>query len=1419
MAEQVNIFHKGISSDLDYSKRDNQSWDFPTLNMRIFNKEGQGYIATNLDGNTLIDGTHPEGEAFFIKSQYKIIGACEYNGIAYIFSFNESSLLCEIGCYPSPNTLDYSGPPSILPVPSFERVYRPLNNYVSPSTTMPPYDVNSLRTSLNTDLFEWDSQHQISVFAREDYDGSVNLYFCDYKNPNRVVNSGFNQDGFLNHRLYNETDFFTSMNMILSTGNVLTVELKEISSGGSFKYGNIIFYFQYLTLNFDATAFITESNACQIFKNDLLQLRNVEGGKWDEDSDKQVIFNISNIDPTYPYIQVAYTRYYSDYTGVQLSETFLIDKKFSTVGITEITITGHESVIPLDPAEIIKNKSVEVTCKTLNHLNNMSWGANWKDIDIDYAVLKEFAQLITLKYDDSLAIDGTSYFNNEGGSIASPIPINNRKGQYKDYFKTYYDAGYFRIETYPFAITYELNSGTLTEAFPVKGYDELTGTTNNLGLYRFPAQSTSVVLDGTGHLRIMGITFDMTTANLFLSIPSTALTWMKKNVRAIYFMRSNRDVNLKYQGLMMNVCKPYTDDTNDEIITNNCNSYFQGYPFFRPPWSDSSFYNFGHHMGQVPAKYSFYAGGSGPISSPWWNWICNATGGSNNNWEHGASETYHINKPLIPIYRGNVAMMYTLDGDPVGQTAPDHIANYVSRWPLYSKHYAFYSPDDIYNISADFTNCNYLHKVSDITFYDHNVGPLLTPWGEVPGSINDVYPKTLLAETTYLNSAIPLIEMNTLNQNANIGKGVDSIYPSGPITLNTENYVNAAKDIWEDEFTGSSDCIYNIQKLNTQKQYWSNRSIQTCPYQAIQDTSIDYMINDYNHSICNVYISNPTTINIVSNWGYDLSSYSSVPFYRLSQGIKLFSDSGTPLLNNTYTYYKGDCYLQRTYFKQVSWNCSEGLKGAPNGNSVGCLYTGSDTAAWDYPDTGSSTRHTYGTIIGIITENVINTAMRYSTNSYDYYPHASLWDYAITPPQIITESNLLNSGHNAQLGQKEFMGYNDLLPYHINKKPTRIRHSNYHVPYSYIDGYRLWDVSSFKDYDLRYGQIHSLQVIDDTLISYQEGTINQHYSNEQQLKTPTISGDLILGTGPILSQQVSRKGEYGTKHQWSVVKGTMGLYSWDWDKRTIIKISTGTVGGQTGIMSESISMSKLIEEWIYDMEDSIDPKSDIMAIFPDNPVNYTGIVSGVDRKFNEIYFTVHRISHTSIVSKTLVYNEKINAFTGQYSIASPFYLNINNDMYSQRPIFDLVSQPTSELVYLHNIETAPSLTFYNNEYPFQLSYIINGSGVAGGILTNKLFLNNEIEMSHHLLNTVTYTTEYQTSIHNWALMAIEYWQSPEYLEHKWKFPISLQTSIANDAFEPNTNMRGTWMKTTLEYLGTDKIFIKNAITSYIPSKT
>ena len=153
-----HIFSKGIKDSLDISKLKNDTWAFPTLNVCLLNKTGQGYIVTPLQGNTVNSGTSAVpviggvdnvGAVLKIQTDYVIIAAKEFNGIIYILSAyaGNNSLLKgqgEIGVYPAPNVLITN--PTVGVIPSltgfptstntypFGRFYAPLGNFVPVGT-------------------------------------------------------------------------------------------------------------------------------------------------------------------------------------------------------------------------------------------------------------------------------------------------------------------------------------------------------------------------------------------------------------------------------------------------------------------------------------------------------------------------------------------------------------------------------------------------------------------------------------------------------------------------------------------------------------------------------------------------------------------------------------------------------------------------------------------------------------------------------------------------------------------------------------------------------------------------------------------------------------------------------------------------------------------------------------------------------------------------------------------------------------------------------------------------------------------------------------------------------------------------------------------------------------------------------------
>src|SRR3990167_1835631 len=954
MAQQINFFHKGISSDADYSKRTNDVWDFPTLNVRVLNKEGQGFILTNLDGNT----NKITGYDFQISSGYFIIGACQYNGIVYIFSMDNSSNN-EIGCFPSPNTLDYDGtagthPSTII----FQRQYRPLMNY---TTNNAPYTITTPRQIMNTTLFSWDSTRQIDVFAREDYDNTVNLYFCDWLNPNRVINSGFDQEGNIKNRLYNDASFNSIMNQFLTTSTNLEVELREINTQGQLKYGNYIFYFRYVNASQNSTPFIVEDGPIQIFEGIITDMSKVEGGDWNLASDKKVIFDLNNVDLTYSFIEVAYTRYFGDSNMVVQSENKLIVRQYPiTVTPMTIEITGQDIELDLALSDIIANITLEDRCKSHCQVDNIYWGANWKGIAVDDTILANFASLIETYYTDSQFVDVNSFYGIEHQSLYHTnndvSGLIDAEGQYKDYFKTYDRVGYFRTESYAFGVIFELNNGSLTNVYATKGFDELNGhhTGSSIsteispgvesGVHRFPRVYTSPIIDSLG-AKIMGIQFDCSNAWSVLTVNSDPVTraWFEANVRSMYFVRTERYVNLLYQGLAMNCCTDHINgaEAHDDMITTenysvwwnyandqhdpNCVHAGNNLPMDYSPGQNNPGYNGGNSIGQVPMKIAGWFGfvyGAQNFYHSFWGAVQdvrNIVGlGLINNIEAMGSDfirSSFIN--YIPLYKGYMPMTYHLGKPDSTSNAWETSSNYLVRFPMRKRYVAIYSPDSIFSIQTNLNSAIYVERIFKVDF-DEKIDY------DIEGSF-DIFPHILFADMSNIinyddtdSLSFPIVQDNLTNSDIKkVGTSFTANYPGSPVSLNNDNFVNAGYD----HARGGSplDVIFWMTKTPSgwgQNQVWTTRSAIATDYILFNWNTAYSQLDDFNNSIVSIYKSRPLSSDTISLFN---SNPSSTQYYKISDAIQLYANKTFLPQPNMISCYRGDCFLQKTYFKQLVW--------------------------------------------------------------------------------------------------------------------------------------------------------------------------------------------------------------------------------------------------------------------------------------------------------------------------------------------------------------------------------------------------------------------------------------------------------------------------------------------------------------------
>ena len=101
----------------------------------------------------------------------------------------------------------------------------------------------------------------------------------------------------------------------------------------------------------------------------------------------------------------------------------------------------------------------------------------------------------------------------------------------------------------------------------------------------------------------------------------------------------------------------------------------------------------------------------------------------------------------------------------------------------------------------------------------------------------------------------------------------------------------------------------------------------------------------------------------------------------------------------------------------------------------------------------------------------------------------------------------------------------------------------------------------------------------------------------------------------------------------------------------------------------------------------------------------------------------------------------------------------------------------------------------------------------------KIFESLLIESRNYDLYRILYETLYQEGVYSFQTDGTDFYLDAEYKEHKWHVPVTVQTSDDEAQFETDSNMRGIWMKVTIEYTGNQDLEIRAIETNYKISHT
>ncbi len=1201
----INMFLKGLKNQLDPSLFDSQSWTFPTEFIRVLNVDGHGMVATFTKGNS--NPLHLYGEEFELEEGFKFCGSCMLNEITYIFSYNNDFGLGQIGCYPAPLV-------SYIPATGYYfdtwgtvKEYKPLLNYHNGTIT----------TNFTTTKFNFD-ERMVKCTAREDYDGSVNIYFVDFNNADRVINSGFNKEGKSTGRVYTDDNFDNTINLIPTTTRTTTIEVTNITSGGNLKYGNYFIFLRYLTASFDRTSFVAQTGPAQIYDNDLTGFK-AQGGLYDKNSDKAIYLSLTDIDTTYPYYELAFIRTYSDINNPVQFDTRLVSNYFPTSDSSP-EIRDFDNTQALTLSEVASEQTDEIISKSISQVENIMFKANTKSGKMHDDILTEFCKRVY----------PLTYVREIDDLFVSPLSNISASGmQHKDWSITYDDSGYFGGEIYALGIKFNFTNGITSDVYPIKGIDNWAGdinsivdftgniTTNDKGIYRFPSRAypsghgvQDYTLYKNNKIKSLGLNLDFSEAisyiNSIYNIDNIDQNFILNNIISITVCRAERKKCLEYQGLSMSLATNKAVNLVDTQRTIECSTWFKYTPntiggqyyVNQPPWNINPAEYRPGLLGAGFENYNTMTNGF-----PYWA-----------GWFGALLVPEQVNEYLSPFYRGYFPACQ-LDRD------NNNSICYTDRMGLVPHYYGIYSPDIIFSGNNPKSNITHVQRIAKT-----NAGGTTNERWE-QGNVSNASARTTPAfefewvKNGYLDNAY---QSPVVCETKMIGNTME-IYPSNSITLNAKELINASLGDGAD-----ANKANHLFHTHLGDNYMFNRSFYALPYLGLY-TDETGKLEHNNLAIVNMYNRNPEEMGVYSNNTAeafkDFYNIDDILYYEISDKIKLSFTNGSldTILNPIF--FKGDCFIQRVFIKQMYWKSTYLILGDPDEDPAVGLDWDENTnrGCFSYPISGDNMRYGHGKVLSFITENAINNAMRFDNveNGNSYFPlNFSDIDWVVKPAlPAWMETFLLNHGHSNIISPRSSIAFNTKIPFHTSNHPTRIRHSAEHQIGSFIDGYRIWNIDAFKDYDLSNGQIIEIVEYMTNLISVQERAVNQHYTNQKQQKADITTGQMIVGIGPILAKETKKLINFGSQHQYSVIKTDNGVYGIDYLNRNIWAVKTGSTSTGAVVMGgTSLSETKEIDTWVKEICDNYVP-IDVTNSIGDNPYQNIGLVSGYDPTFGEVLFT------------------------------------------------------------------------------------------------------------------------------------------------------------------------------------------------------
>lgn len=1061
--------------------------------------------------------------------------------------------------------------------------YNPLRNYRLSSDTVINGELVEAGSivDLDTDGFNFSLNNPLEIDAQSSYDGSVNLIFNDNRNIPRLVNSRFSvlqnntyevvdRIGNNDANLYDSEQFDLDTSLYKRVNTIPTITFNSVLPSGNLKVGNYVIYIKYADADGNETDFVGESGIISCFIGGDRDPFSIDGGFRDQLASKSISLTVSDIDSSYDYIKVYYTRSTSDVDSNRVVTAHEIDRKFPVRNNScNVIITGSEETKDIPVSDINIQYSIIDKAKSQTVCQNMLFLGNSCKPDMMYKDLSDISLRLLpylIESDSERFIGKTSY-------DYSDLSDQSYSHEYYNTLNIYNKVGYWNEEIYRFGVVYIMKDGSLSPVYNIRGkngipkFEELQPAYLQSDLWKYennekvrnyiPIDESTFDVSGTSYLEnakgVLRINTDSDSRKVYgigVAIPTEVSEYLNTLVQGLFIVRQKRIPTILAQAYVM------PRDLEAEVpLINYGGSYIA---------------------------------------------------------ERFLDNDRKLNESYLP-------RLYTIsDMARVNRSAK------VAICPEYDVRQSYFN--------HLFTGTEYVVRKADIQ-------PSMTTLSR------DIYNDRHYYVDSYYGRREEQFSRAKI-----IGVG-DNVPIAAVEDYNFRGRAGEAEEGFRFRY---------IESKNKEKEATNLIRGAYSPYLGIIGDQVTI------GSIINIYIPgySEAQMSTYFNTRYEDNS----PYYSVSSRLSLanidsllsLQKAGGDLYTYTVPCYRGDCYICN-FTHRLNRNFQD--PSAPTNDEVVDENTWKDN--YDTENTENNAKINRGDVNAIqlgswITFKVCssyNLSIRSLDPSYPteegltglkrgFYPLQELSPAGATK---IPESSVINGGYSSTTSEKQAFTLPD-VPYIKNRFDTRIMYSDISVGDAFKNGFRVFQMTHYRDYPRTYGGIMKMIELFGNILCIFEHGIALIPVNERAVAGEGSGGNVFINTSNVLPENPKMLSDtYGTQWPESVVQTPYFVYGVD----TVGKKIWRTNGDQFEIISD-FKIQEFLNENITLSEREMTPIIGVRNV----KGHYNAFKQDVMFTFyDDLYGFEEKVWN-------ICYNEVMQKFITFYSWVPSYSANIDNIHFS-----------------------------------------------------------------------------------------------------------------------------------------------------------